>query len=268
MYYVCRRYFSSSAAIPAQGFYQQRRADMLELAQALQSGDLSGAQKVFSALAALSLNGSNAAASSTAAAATAAASSSTAATSSVAPSSTSTSSTASSTSGPFSNSQLNKDFNAIGQALQSGDLAGAQSAFATFQQDLQNVRGGSRLQSGGGQVQASGGRHHHHYHHHGSGQSSSASSPTPGIILNLGNSSNSGSGEQISLSFANNGSNGEQLTIGVSNGSGSPEQITVNFGSGSNPDIILNLGNNGSAAASTATTTPVAATSGQLNVSA
>ena len=262
---------SSSAAIPAQGFYQQRRADLLELAKALQTGDLSGAQTAFSALAALALPGSTATATSSAATSPVATNSSTAATSTSDPTSSSAA-PPTSTSGPFSNAQLNQDFNAIGQALQSGDIAGAQKAFATFQQDLQNVQAGSQTQGSSqgqaGQVQASRGHHHRHHHHGGSGQSSSAASTTPDIILNLGNSG--GSAQQITLNFANNGSSGEQLTIGVSNGSGSPEQVTVNFGSNSNPDIVLNLGSTGSASASpaTAATTAAPVTSGQLNLTA
>ena len=53
-----------------------------------------------------------------------------------------------------------KDFQTLQTALSTGDLAGAQQAFAALQQDLQNVgRAG-----------------HHHHHHHGSG---SVSSTTP-----------------------------------------------------------------------------------------
>jgi hypothetical protein len=45
------------------------------------------------------------------------------------------------------------DIDALGQALQAGDLTAAQSAFARLQQDLQAMRGG----------------HHHHRHHHHDG---------------------------------------------------------------------------------------------------
>jgi hypothetical protein len=221
--------FSSSALAPAQNFFQQRRADLQQLAQALQSGDLSAAQSAFNALTALSQTGSSTAASSTA----------------------STGSASSSSSGPFRNPQLAQDFTAIGTALQSGDLAGAQQAFATFQQDLQNV-------------QASGGHFRRHHHHGGNGQNSSASS-SPEIILNLGNTS--GSPEQINLNFSNNGGNGEQLTIGISNGSGSPEQITVNLGANSAPpEIILNLSRGSTS--TQPTTTQVPASGGQLSVTA
>jgi hypothetical protein len=54
------------------------------------------------------------------------------------------------------------DLNAVGQALQSGNLSNAQGAFAKLQQDVQSVQG------------------HHHHHHHQNGASASAQS-TPGI---------------------------------------------------------------------------------------
>ena len=50
------------------------------------------------------------------------------------------SSGAQSTNGNWQN-QFTADFSALGQALQSGDLAGAQSAFATLQQDMQSAGG-------------------------------------------------------------------------------------------------------------------------------
>jgi hypothetical protein len=47
-----------------------------------------------------------------------------------------------------SQNPFSTDLNAVGQALQSGDLSDAQAAFAKLQQDMQSVQG------------------HHHYHHH------------------------------------------------------------------------------------------------------
>jgi hypothetical protein len=61
-------------------------------------------------------------------------------------------------------SQGGKDLEALANALSSGDLSGAQQAFASLQQDLQ----------GTGRV-----RRHHHHHHHGSG-SVSSTTPTAG----------------------------------------------------------------------------------------
>ena len=54
--------------------------------------------------------------------------------------STTSNSSAQSTNGSGQN-QFATDFNALGQALQSGDLSGAQAAFATLQQDMQSAAG-------------------------------------------------------------------------------------------------------------------------------
>ena len=94
---------SSAAADNASSIYQQLRAyrqqrlaDLTQLGQALQSGDLAGAQSAFNALTALGQTGPN------------------------------------KNGQAFSRVDRAQDFQAIGQALQSGDLAGAQSAFANL----------------------------------------------------------------------------------------------------------------------------------------
>jgi len=51
------------------------------------------------------------------------------------------------------------DFNALGQALKSGDLPGAKAAFAKLQQDMQSVQG------------------HHYYHHHNAFADAQGTSP-------------------------------------------------------------------------------------------
>jgi hypothetical protein len=58
--------------------------------------------------------------------------------------------------------QIKSDFQQLGQDLQSGNLAAAQSDFATLQQDLSTS-----------QTTPSHG-HHHHHHHHGGGSSNIA----------------------------------------------------------------------------------------------
>src|ERR1700687_3387956 len=79
---------------------QQIRQDFKQLAGSLQSGDLAGAQKAYAALQKLLPSQSQ----------------------------NSTSSTQSSSS---STNPIVSDFNALGKALQSGDLTAAQSAFST-----------------------------------------------------------------------------------------------------------------------------------------
>lgn len=88
----------------AQNRVQERRADFQQLGQALQSGDLTGAQQAFAAF-----------------------------------QQTRSSSAAQGQSSPPSgqNNPLATDLSALGQALQSSDLSSAQKAFATLQQDMQ-----------------------------------------------------------------------------------------------------------------------------------
>ena len=117
--------------------------------------------------------------------------------------------------------QRRQDFNALSQALDSGDLAGAQSAFAALQQSMQNVsqgQGGQKtgqnnvqdamtalekaLSSGdlsGAQnafatlkqdMQNAGQAHHHHHHHADSTQQSATTSVTTGSSASQSNSIN------------------------------------------------------------------------------
>jgi hypothetical protein len=87
---------ASSIYQQLRAYRQQRLADLTQLGQALQSGDLAGAQSAFDALTALGQTGPN------------------------------------KNGQVFSRADRAQDFQAIGQALQSGDLAGAQSAFANL----------------------------------------------------------------------------------------------------------------------------------------
>ncbi len=105
-----------------------------QLAQALQAGDLGGAQQAFATIAQRvqaadpSRSGQGA------------------------------------TAGQGSGSSLHQDYAALAQALQSGDLASAQQAFAQLQQDLQALPG----------------RHHRH-HHHGPAQAAANPSVDPTV---------------------------------------------------------------------------------------
>jgi|SRR5208337_882366 len=86
----------------------QQQSNLSALANALQSGDLEAAQKAFAALQPKHHHHH--------------------------------SGRAQSAGGDSSGSStINSDFNALATALQSGDLSGAQSAFATLQQDMQNI---------------------------------------------------------------------------------------------------------------------------------
>jgi len=96
---------TSSIFQEIQNFTQSRRTDLQQLASALQSGNLDAAKQVFSDLAAIEKNGPYGNAE------------------------------------PFSNSDRAQAFEAIGQALQSGDLAGAQAAFAALRSTFANRSG-------------------------------------------------------------------------------------------------------------------------------
>lgn len=91
---------SSSLQQLLQAFVQQRGADLQQLGQALQSGDLQGAQSAYSALQTLAQNGPLA------------------------------------NSNEFDFSRRQQEFTQIGQALQNGNLAGAQRAF----NELRSIR--------------------------------------------------------------------------------------------------------------------------------
>lgn len=109
-----------------------RKNDFQALASALNSGDLSGAQNAFAALQKDLPPGQQAGA----------------------------------TGGQNDNSKNNPvatDFQNLSQALSSGDLSSAQSAFAKLQQDMQAMQGG----------------HRGHHHHHGGGAIAPQPQPQP-----------------------------------------------------------------------------------------
>jgi outer membrane protein assembly factor BamD (BamD/ComL family) len=127
---------------------QQVQQDYSELASALQTGDLTGAQSAFVALQQALQSQSG-------------------------PSSAATSSSTN------SNDPIANDLNALGQALSSGNLTQAQSAFSTLQTDIQAAQ-----QSGAGtsqtqkSTQVQKGEERRHHHHGGGGSSSESSSST------------------------------------------------------------------------------------------
>jgi hypothetical protein len=221
---------TSSLYQELQAFFQQRGSDLQQLGQALQSGDLAGAQQEYTALQTLGQSGPFA------------------------------------SGDAFKSSQREQDFAAIGQALQSGDLAGAQQAFAqlqnTFHHQRQqisepppavvvNLSASSPASSPATSAPASSAPATSATSSTDS-QPTSASSTAPAsgteIVLNLGTVT---PGEQITIGLSNAGNGTEQVTIGVAQQNQAPEQITLNLNQNSNQQIILNLFN--STAASTTT---------------
>jgi hypothetical protein len=191
------------------------------------------------------------------------------------------------------------DLKQLGQALKSGDLAGARSAYSHIvslgqngpiaggnsfkitqrQQDFANI--GQALQSGdlAGARQAfstlsstfTGG-------HRQVDPPTTGPSPVPAsgpeIILNLspinGGSGASAGPEQITINISNPASGGEQISIGIGSQGNNAEQVTLNLPSNSNEQIVLNLlgASPTTSGSSSSTTTSGSNTSGGLSVSA
>ncbi len=190
-------------------YFQQRRADLQQLSQDLQSGNLTAAQQDFSAIQTLAQNGPFA--------------------KGVA----------------FSSSARQNDFAAIGQALQSGDLAGAQQALAQLQSTFHNHHQHAELPPAVivnlGSAPTGSAPTTSTPSSAASSQSATQATSTSGpeIILNLGNVT---PGEQITIGLNQSSNGGEQVTIGVANQQNqNQEQITLNLNQNSNQQIILNL---------------------------
>jgi hypothetical protein len=140
----------------------------------------------------------------------------------------------------FSRTDRESDFTAIGTALQSGNLAGAQQAFSNLKATFAPAATVQNPVSQGpapvvppilpslGQSSTS--------------QSGSTGSNTgPEIVLNIGASSSS-TPEQITINISNPASGGEQVSIDIgSEGSTSQQVTTLNLPANSNEQIVLNL---------------------------
>jgi hypothetical protein len=161
------------------------------------------------------------------------------------------------------------DVQQLGQALKSGDLAGAQTAYAKIaalgqngpfaggnpfqinQREQAFSAIGTALQSGdlAGAQQAfsalkatfTGGTKHLDPPL-ATPPASPSSSSGPEIVLNLSNSSASSSPEQITISISNpTKGGGEQVSLSVGNQGSNAQQITLNLNANSNEQIILNF---------------------------
>ena len=209
-----------------QTYFHQRGSDLQQLGQALQKGDLAGAQQEFKAIQDLAQSGPFA------------------------------------NGDAFKISQRQQDFTALGQALQSGDLAGAQQAFAalesTFHHQAQNTQPSpavvvnlsvppetSTVTPTSTANTAS------------SADNSTPPVATPEIVENIGHLT---AGEQITIGVNSDNKGGEQVTIEVSDQNNkTSEQIVLNLAQNTNQEIILNLFNS-SATSQTAQSSGVNAT--------
>ena len=206
---------SSSIYQELQTYFQQRSGDIQQLGQALQEGDLTGAQQEYQTLQALGQGGPFA------------------------------------NGDVFKVSQREQDFEAIGQALQTGDLAGAQQAFTelenTFHHSSQttppaevvvvNLGGSASASAAGSAPSASASGESTQQPDSAAGSSPAAGNPE--IVLNLGTAS---AGEQITIGVNNTGDGTEQVTVGVADAQNQNlEQIVLNLSQNSNEQIVLNF---------------------------
>jgi len=210
---------SSSLSQQLQQYFQTRHTDLSQLKQALGSGDLNAAQSAFNNIVSLGQNG------------------------------------------PFSNgqpflvNQREQAFTAVGQALQNGDLAGAQQAFAalgsTFAPQATTPVNSVPNQGTGG-AQAAG------------------PAPTqPEIVVNLSGAGSSTNPEQITINISNAASGGgEQVSLSVGNQGSNAQQISFNLGANSNEEIVLNLLGASSASSSTTGSSTTSTAGSGLSVSA
>jgi hypothetical protein len=201
---------ASSIYQQLQAYQQQRQAELTQLGQDLQAGNVNAAQQDFNALTALGQSGPN------------------------------------QNGQTFSRADREQDFQAIGQALQSGDLAGAQSAFAnlsgTFgQQSVQAQTAISAYNSNPAipEIVINLGNT--------SSNTAASSSATPEIVINVGQENSSSSNTpaaEVVINLGNapgttgaSGSATPEVVIDLGQGSGSsataPEEVTISISSGS-----------------------------------
>ncbi len=243
---------ASSIYQQLQAYRQQRQADIAQLGQDLQGGNLAAAQQDFTALTALGQSGPN------------------------------------KNGQPFQQADRAQAFQAIGQALQSGDLAGAQSAFtslqSTFGKQSQPAQAAiSAYNSGVAEIvinfappagttppngtpaalvppleppvsqppaslpvntSAGADRAPELVINLGgaSGSSSTTGSGTPELVINLGqgNGSSSNSPEQVQITLGS-GNSGATVSIDATQGQNNSEQVTINLQQRQNYELILNL---------------------------
>ena len=205
---------NSSIYQQLQTYRQQRAADLVQLGQDLQGGDLKAAQQDFNTLAALGQTGPN------------------------------------KNGQTFQQADRAQSFQAIGQALQSGALAGAQSAFATLQgtfsqQSQQAQTAISAYNSGVKEIVIDFVAPTSAAPPASSGSvpptppsstgTTSTASAVPEIVINLGSASGTG---------ASSGSTTPELVINLGQGGNSspayPEKVTIDFGSSTSGTQLSN----------------------------
>ncbi len=193
------------------------------------------------------------------------------------------------------------DLHELGQALGTGDLAGAQTAFqaitqlgqsgpfasgdpfANSQREQDFTAIGQALQSGdlAGAQQAFSALKATLQKNSGSQPAPiadpiltsappSTSTVGPEIILNLSNGSGSANPEQITININPTSGGGEQVSLSVGQQGSNTPQVTLNLPANSNEEIVLNLlgGSSSTSGASTSSASSGSSANGSLSVSA
>jgi hypothetical protein len=207
----------SSIYLQLQTYRQERKADVAQLGQDLQAGNLSAAQSDFAALTALGQSGPN------------------------------------KNGQTFARADRNQDFQAIGQALQCGDLAGAQSAFATLETSLtqkhqaqtavaayNNVAAEIVINFGGTSSGTTGGSS-------SSSTSSNASAAAPELTIDLGTVAGSNAATSEIVVNVGDSSAAAASSASSPNSPAAPE-IVINLGANSTSspeEIQINLASDG-----------------------
>jgi hypothetical protein len=163
------------------------------------------------------------------------------------------------------------DLHQLGQALGTGDLAGAQSAFQAIaklgqsgpfsagapfsnsqrEQDFTAI--GQALQSGNLSAAQQAFSSLKSTFEKNGGQPPQVQNPLttnpgapsplgPEIVVNLSNSGSSTSPEQITINLNQTSGGGEQVSLSFGQQGSNPQQVTFNLGPNSNEEIVLNLG--------------------------
>ena len=172
------------------------------------------------------------------------------------------------------------DLKQLGDALQSGDLAGAKAAFAAIvalgktgpfaggdpfkitQREGDFNALGQALQSGNlADAQAAFATLQATFDHRRLDPPNGGSGAGPEIIVNLSGDSGGAGTEQLTINISNSSSGGEQVSVDFGGQGSNAQQITFNLGASTNERIVLNLLDQKSSSSSVAS-------KGNLNVSA
>jgi len=192
---------TSSIYQQLQSYRKERNADLAQLGTDLQAGNLNAAQQDFNTLTALGQSGPN------------------------------------KNGQPFQQAGRAQDFQAIGQALENGDLAGAQSAFASLEgtfgeqsQQAQSAISAYSSNSGGAEIVINlGGASNTSS---AGGSSGSSGSSAPEVVVNIGQEGSSSSGASgVPEVVINLGGASSTSSTSASSGSAAPE-VVLNFGQG------------------------------------